>query len=38
MILATISSFLGSVWFAAMCAAVGYFVGHVFPITAFKRK
>lgn len=32
MIIATIESFIGSLWFAGMTALVGYIAGHIFPI------
>jgi hypothetical protein len=38
MVLASIESFLGSIWFAGMAAVVGYVVGHVFPITSLIKK
>lgn len=31
--LASIESFLGSVWFAMFVGLVGYVAGHVFPIS-----
>jgi len=33
MIIATIESFIGSLWFAGMTALIGYITGHVFPIS-----
>jgi hypothetical protein len=36
-LLADFSSFLGSIWFAGLCAVCGYILGHVFPITKFKK-
>lgn len=32
--LASIESFLGSLWFAGLTFVVGYIVGHVFPISS----
>lgn len=37
MLLASIESFLGSVWFGLLCGVVGYVGGHVFPITKIKN-
>lgn len=31
--LASIESFLGSLWFAGLALAVGYIAGHIFPIS-----
>jgi hypothetical protein len=36
MILASIESLLGSLWFAGLALVVGYIVGHLFPINAIK--
>ena len=36
MILASIESLLGSLWFAGLALVVGYIAGHVFPISAIK--
>jgi hypothetical protein len=36
--LADISSFLGSVWFAGLTFLLGYVVGHVVPIHTILRK
>ena len=33
MLLASIESFLGSLWFAGMTALAGYIGGHIFPIS-----
>lgn len=43
MLLATIDSFLGSLWFAGLAAIVGYTAGHLFPFNTvvgliFKKK
>jgi hypothetical protein len=38
MLLATLDSFLGSLWFAGLAAIVGYIGGHVFPISALAEK
>jgi hypothetical protein len=35
MILASIESFIGSIWFAGLALVVGYILGHMFPL---KRK
>ena len=38
-LIADISSFLGSVWFACFTFVVGYVVGHILPIhTLFKKN
>jgi hypothetical protein len=37
MLLASIESFLGSLWFAALLGVVGYVAGHIFPISKFKK-
>ena len=37
-LVADISSFLGSVWFACFTFAVGYVVGHLFPIHSLFKK
>jgi hypothetical protein len=38
-LLADVSSFLGSVWFAGLTFLAGYIVGHLFPIhTIFKKR
>ena len=33
MLLASLESFLGSIWFAGMTFLAGYIGGHVFPIS-----
>jgi len=33
MLLASLESFLGSLWFAGMTALIGYVAGHIFPIS-----
>jgi hypothetical protein len=38
MIISTISSFLGSVWFAALCAAAGFIVGHFGLLSKWLKK
>lgn len=42
MILADISSFLGTIWFCVICACAGYIAGHVVPfnklIGLFTKK
>lgn len=35
--LASIESFVGSLWFAGMLGLVGYIAGHVFPITSIAK-
>ena len=37
MMLATIESLLGSIWFALLLGAGGYVAGHVFPISFLKK-
>jgi hypothetical protein len=37
MMIATIESLLGSLWFALMLAAGGYIAGNLFPLSRFKR-
>lgn len=37
MMLATIESLLGSMWFAGLALLAGYLVGHVFPITKLAK-
>jgi hypothetical protein len=37
MLIASIESFLGSLWFAGMTALVGYVVGHVYPISKISN-
>ena len=36
MLLASIESFIGSIWFAGLACLVGYVGGQVFPITKIK--
>jgi hypothetical protein len=36
-LLASFSSFLGSVWFAGLCAVCGYIAGNILPISKFKK-
>jgi hypothetical protein len=36
MLLASIESLLGSIWFAALACVVGYVGGQVFPISKIK--
>jgi len=38
MLLATLDSFIGSLWFAGLAAVAGYICGHVFPISAIADK
>jgi len=38
MILATIESLLGSIWFAGLTFLAGYLLGHIFPISKFKKQ
>ena len=38
MILADMSSFIGSIWFALMLGLVGYIAGNVLPIGKLFRK
>lgn len=38
MILASIESFLGSLWFAGLLGLVGYIAGHIFPIQKLFKK
>jgi len=38
MILASIESFLGSLWFGGLLFVVGYVAGHVFPIQKLFKK
>lgn len=37
MVLASLDSFLGSLWFAGLTLVIGYVAGHVFPITSIKK-
>lgn len=37
MILGSIESLLGSIWFAGLALVAGYLVGHVFPISKFAK-
>jgi len=38
MLLASIESFLGSLWFAALLGVIGYVAGHIFPINKLFKK
>tara|TARA_R100000458_G_C8188583_1_gene183078 strand:- start:349 stop:474 length:126 start_codon:yes stop_codon:yes gene_type:complete len=38
MIIASMSSFLGSMWFAGMMCFVGYLAGCVMPVSKIKEK
>lgn len=38
MMLASIESFLGSLWFALMCLAIGWIAGHLRLIDLIKKK
>jgi hypothetical protein len=38
MILATIESFLGSLWFAGLAFLAGYIIAHPFPINKLFKK
>ncbi len=31
--LASIESFIGSIWFGGLCLMIGYVGGHVFPVS-----
>jgi hypothetical protein len=37
MIIATIESLLGSLWFAGLALCAGYLVGHIFPISKLAK-
>lgn len=37
MILGSIESLLGSIWFAGLALVAGYLVGHVFPISKLAK-
>jgi hypothetical protein len=37
MILASLESFLGSLWFAGFAAVLGYVVGNIFPVSWLAR-
>lgn len=38
MILASIESFLGGIWFAALIGVAGYIAGSIFPISSLLSK
>jgi hypothetical protein len=38
MILASIESLLGSIWFAGLLGVLGYIAGHIFPVSFFSKK
>ena len=37
-LLASFSSFLGSIWFALLCGVIGYVAGNVVPIGKLLKK
>ena len=37
-LLADLSSFLGSIWFALLCGVIGYIGGNVLPIGKLLKK
>jgi hypothetical protein len=37
MILGSIESLLGSIWFAGLALVAGYLVGHIFPISKLAK-
>lgn len=38
MIIASMESLLGSLWFAGAALLVGYIAGHLFPISSLVKK
>jgi hypothetical protein len=38
MIIASLESFLGSLWFAALCLAAGFIVGHLGLLNRWLKK
>jgi hypothetical protein len=37
MLIASIESLLGSIWFAGLAFVIGYLAGHVFPLSKIKN-
>ena len=38
MMIATMSSFIGSMWFAGMLCVAGYLIGCIMPVSKIKEK